>query len=47
MIRWFEVIECDMRMAGVCEEDVEDRSKMKLRTRLTDPQIVEKEGKGK
>jgi len=31
--RWFEVIDCDMRMTGVCEEDAKDRSKWKLRTR--------------
>ncbi|XP_008182942.1 uncharacterized protein LOC103309399 [Acyrthosiphon pisum] len=31
--RWFEVIECDMRMTAVCK----DHSKWKLRTRVADP----------
>jgi len=34
--RWFEVIECDMRMTGVYKEDTKDRSKWKLRTMVAD-----------
>lgn len=35
--RWCEVLKCDMRVAGVCEEDAKDRKKWKLRTRVADP----------
>jgi len=33
---WFEVIDCDMRMTGVCEEDAKDCRKCNLRTRVAD-----------
>jgi len=31
------VIECDIRTAGVCVNDVGDRVKWRLRTKMTDP----------
>jgi len=35
--RWFEVIEYNMRMSGVCEKDAKNRGKWKLRSRVDDP----------
>lgn len=40
--RWFEVIECNMRMSGVCEKDAKNRGKWKLRSRVDDPKQLEK-----
>jgi len=35
--RWLDTIENDMRAAGVCVKDVEDRDELRCRTRVAIP----------
>jgi len=36
-VKWLNGIECEMRAAGVCVNDVRDRVKWRLRTTVADP----------
>jgi len=35
--KWLNGIKCDMRIAGVCVNDVGDRVEWRLRTKVADP----------
>lgn len=37
--RWFEVIESNMKIKGICEEDVNGRRSWMVRTRVADTTI--------
>jgi len=45
--KWLNEIECDMRTAGECVNDVGDRVKWKLKTKVSDPKKLGEYGEEK
>jgi len=36
--KWLDAIECDMKIAGVCVDDMGDRVKWKFKIQVADPE---------